>query len=357
MTIWIDICHTPQYNFYKPIILELLHRGCSVNLTILRRGKTPNIVHRELDGHSELTIYEIGKHKMTKISAVIHANIFRLIQLLHWRMKHPCDVAFGNGMHPAIIQHLFRGKSYSFGDDPDTLDFMFKRKYNTECNFCLFEDAKLETYGGNLHVLRCLKEWAYLNPKTFVPNVEQLRKYDIQPKQYIFLREVSVGTINYADQTIGAIHNIQQYISQLRTADGQPMKVLFSLEEKHRRHEYPADWILLEEPLEDIHSLMYYAAGLVSSGDSMAREAALLGIPAYYLGVRHSMPANLAASKVANLQNEKTMPFADWLDTLQVESKQLEQQQEQLRKKIDTAFIDINEYMLALVQQVANNKE
>ena len=91
------------------------------------------------------------------------------------------------------------------------------------------------------------------------------------------------------------------------------MKVLFSLEEKKRRDEYPSDWILLQEPIEDIHSLIYYSAGLVSSGDSMAREAALLGVPAYYLGIRYSMPANAAASKVASLQNQKTMPFEEWI--------------------------------------------
>ena len=66
-----------------------------------------------------------------------------------------------------------------------------------------------------------------------------------------------------------------------------------------------------QEPIEDIHSLIYYAAGLVSSGDSMAREAALLGVPSYYLGIRYSMPANAAASKVASLQNQKTMAFEE----------------------------------------------
>ena len=82
---------------------------------------------------------------------------------------------------------------------------------------------------------------------------------------------------------------------------------------KKRRDEYPADWIMLQEPIEDIHSLIYYAAGLVSSGDSMAREAALLGVPSYYLGIRYSMPANAAASKVASLQNQRTMPFEEWI--------------------------------------------
>ena len=119
---------------------------------------------------------------------------------------------------------------------------------------------------------------------------------------------------------------------------------------KKRRDEYPADWILLQEPIEDIHSLIYYSAGLVSSGDSMAREAALLGVPSYYLGIRYSMPANAAASKVASLQNQKTMPFEEWIDSLPTDPKECAEKQDALRKHIDGEFIDINGYMLDLVQ-------
>ena len=65
------------------------------------------------------------------------------------------------------------------------------------------------------------------------------------------------------------------------------------------------------------------------------------------------MPANLAAAKVAHLQNELTMPFADWLGELM--GKDIAEQmkaQEELRKKIDEKFIDINAYMMSLVEGV-----
>ena len=85
----------------------------------------------------------------------------------------------------------------------------------------------------------------------------------------------------------------------------------------------------------------------------MAREAALLGVPSYYLGIRYSMPANAAASKVAGLQNELTMPFEDWLGELT--GKDIAERmkaQEELRKKIDEEFIDINAYMMSLVEGI-----
>lgn len=303
MNIWIDILHIPQFNFYKPLIKALSEQGHTVYITVLDRGKLPKIATRETEGWSDVQVDVVGRHRMTKWSAIWDANIIRAFQLRNWARDKKIDIGFSNGMLLAWVCKQKGIPNYSFDDDPQTFDRKGKEKWNTECNFCVYED---ETIGAPSHVLRCTKEWAYLNPRTFVPKVEVLEKYGVKPKEYMFLREVSVGTINYAGQASGAILGIKDMIPT-------DMRVLFSLEEKKRRDEYPADWILLQEPIEDIHSLIYYSAGLVSSGDSMAREAALLGVPSYYLGIRYSMPANAAASKVASLQNQRTMGFEAWV--------------------------------------------
>ena len=341
MNIWIDILHTPQLNFYKPLIIMLSAKGYKVYVTALNRGKLPLIVHRELDMISNVEVAIVGRHRMTKFSAVIEANLLRIPKMMLWKAKKTIKVAFSNGFHTAILSR--GGLNYSFDDDPQTRDYKYKIKYNTACHFCIYESDMPLSPKAN--ILRCTKEWAYLAPKYFTPNPQVLEKYGVQPKEYVFLREVSVGTINYAGQASGAILGIQDLIPKDK-------KVLFSLEEKDKRHLYPKEWILLQEPIEDIHSLIYYSAGLVSSGDSMAREAALLGVPAYYLGIRYDMPANAAAAKVANLQNQKTADFSQWVKNLPVSAKEAEEKQQTLREHIDNTFIDINEYMLSLVESV-----
>ena len=250
---------------------------------------------------------------------------------------------FSNGFVAHVIGWLNRVPCYGFGDDIRGWDFNLKVFFCNQSSYCIYESQK--PLSDKAVILRCTKEWAYLAPKYFKPNPQVLEKYGVKPKEYVFLREVSVGTVNYAGQASGAILGIQDLIPKDK-------KVLFSLEEKDKRHLYPKDWILLQEPIEDIHSLIYYSAGLVSSGDSMAREAALLGVPAYYLGIRYDMPANAAAAKVANLQNQKTADFATWLKNLSVAPEEAERQQIALRQHIDEEFIDINAYMMALVEQV-----
>lgn len=344
MRVWIDICHTPQYNFFKPVIEELAKRGHEVYVTVLDRGKTPKIVTKELEGLEHVRVEVIGKHRMTKWSAIWDANLMRVCKLIHWTRGKKLDVALSTNIFTSFLGWLFRIRNYSYGDDPQVFDLRPNSWFATKAHMCIYEWTLDKPKPKHTEVLRCLKEWAYLNPRTYKPNVKVLEKYGVKPKEYMFLREVTVGTINYTGQESGAILGIKDMIPA-------GMKVLFSLEEKKRRNEYPADWILLQEPIEDIHSLIYYAAGLVSSGDSMAREAALLGVPSYYLGIRYSMPANAAASKVASLQNQKTMPFERWIDNFGAESQESRvKSQEELRKHIDESFIDINEYMLSLVE-------
>ena len=351
MNVWIDIYHIPQLNFYSQFVKQLSARGYNVFITILDRGKNVVIVKKTFANMPNVKIWTIGKHRLNVWSVIFEANLLRITQLLYWSLFKHVDISFSNGFQHGFIAKFTGHPAYSFHDDPDAGDHKMMNRFCTQNHallYCLPNGYKLHHKDI---LMPSLKEWAYLNPRVFSPKIEMLDSYSIKPKNYIFIREVSTGTFNYSDQISGCVLKVQNIISNFIDNNGNHIKVLFSLEEKHRRNEYPEDWILLQEPVDDIHSLIYYSAGLVSSGDSMAREAALLGVPSYYLGIRHSMPANLAASKVANFQNEKTMPFAEWIKTLDVSANEAVKRQEELRAKIDGEFIDINDYMMSLVEK------
>lgn len=342
MNIWIDLGHTPQYNFYKQLIIKLIGEGHYVYVTVLNRGRLASIVQYELKKFTNVEISIVGTHKMNKFSAIIEANLLRLVKMFLWARAKHIDLVFSNGYIPAMVGYYKGIRCYTFDDDPQTFDFKPKLKYSTQSSYCIYEKPIGTSLDLKAIILPVLKEWAYLAPKYFIPNKQILQIFGVTSKQYIFLREVSVGTVNYAAQASGAILNIVDLIPKDK-------QVLFSLEDKSKRNLYPKEWHLLQEPVEDIHSLIYYSAGLISSGDSMAREASLLGVPAYYLGVRHSMPANLAAAKVASFHNETTMPFEEWVHFLSLSESQQIVNQSQIRTSIENTFIDINQYMYDLV--------
>lgn len=344
MNIWIDLGHIPQYNFYKPVIKQLAAEGHTVYITYLHRGRMPEIIQNELDNNTHVKLYEIGVHRMSRWSVLLEANLIRNIELFFWKIGKQIDIILSNGYQAAMVGWFFGVPSYSFDDDPETIDYRPKLWFNKKTHYCIFDYQGKRQLSPKAIILPVLKEWSYLSPTTFRPNPSVLEQYGVKPREYVFLREVTVGTMNYAEQQSGAIFSVRNLIPKGK-------KVLFSLEEKDKKDMYPKEWILLQEPLKDVHSLIYYSCGLISSGDSMAREAAMLGVPSYYLGVRHSMPANMAAHKVAGLQNEKSMNIKDWILLLSVPAERITKQQNAKRGKISKSFIDISKYILNEVYQ------
>jgi len=344
MNVWIDLGHIPQYNFYKPVIEQLTAGGHIVYITYLRRGRMPKIIQKELGCNSQVKLYEVGIHRMSRWSVLLEANLIRNILLLYWKIGKKIDVILSNGYQAALVGWVFGIPSYSFDDDPETIDYRPKLWFNRKTHYCIYDYHGKRQLSSKAIILPVLKEWSYLSPSTFRPNQRVLEKYGVKPREYVFLREVTVGTMNYVGQQSGAIYSIKDLIPKDK-------KVLFSLEEKDKRDLYPKEWILLQEPLEDVHSLIYYSCGLMSSGDSMAREAAMLGIPSYYLGVRYSMPANMAAHKVAGLQNQESMDVKEWIHVLSVPVEEMTEQQNAKRDEISKSFIDISKYILNEVYQ------
>ena len=345
MNIWIDITHIPPLNFFKGFIKQLAYTNeHHVYVTVLNRGKLPKIAFKELANIPNITIDVVGNHRMNKWSVLWDANIVRIIKLMKWAYKKNLALSISGSVPCSLVSRVFNCKPYTLIDDPQAVTYSTIANLSYK-SFCMLYKVP-DTY--KLHpksiVLKSLKEWTYLAPSVFTPNVSVLEDYAITPHRYLFVREVSVGTSNYASQTADSILQIANLIPS-------DMPVLLSLEKKDKYKEYPQNWILLQEPLQDVHSLIYYSAGLISSGDSMAREASLLGVPSYYLGIRYSMPANAVAAEVGSLDNQQTMSIEKWIEKTISLQERKPLLQEEVRASINEKFVDIHAYMYNLVTQ------
>lgn len=348
MNIWFDITHVPPLNFFKALIIKLAKESHTVYVTVLDRGKLPKIVQNELGNRQNIIVTVIGQHRMNKWSVLWDANILRLGQLFLWSKGKKINVSISTGLLNCIISRFKGIKSYTFIDDPQAVTYKAISLFSTKNHCCLYKIPTNYHLSKRDVILPTLKEWAYLAPSVFTPNISVLTDYAIMPHRYLFVREVSVGTSNYASQEADSVLQIAKLIPS-------DMPVLLSLEKKDKYKEYPQNWILLQEPLQDVHSLIYYSAGLISSGDSMAREASLLGVPSYYLGIRYSMPANAVAADVGSLDNQQTMSIEKWIEKTLSSQEKKPLLQEEVRASINGKFVDINQYMYDLVTQ-ANKK-
>jgi len=330
--ILIDITHTAQFNFYVNIIKEL-SKNYFLIITVLNRGKLPQIAKNELSEVKNINIKILGKKRPSKWSTIFEANIFRVIKLLFISLGKNIKLSFANGWHPSIVGRLLGIPSITFDDDPQVYDYRIKLALANKVYYCLYQ-RRFASLHQKAKILRTVKEWAYLSMNTFEPNPEILSYYQLEPKKYLFIREVSTNTINYSKQHYGRILDISKDIPR-------NYQVIFSLEDKSKKDLYPKDWILLEEPIKDIHSLIYYSKLLISSGDSMAREAAVMGLPGIYIGSR-KMYVNHVLADLADFYHFESGNFKILLK--EILKKTSHERQKSTRNILNSEFIDINRF-------------
>jgi hypothetical protein len=328
-----DLQHPAHVNFFRKAIEVLVSEGHRVEVTVLRRGKLPAIAQRELSGLVPVT--PIGRHRGTTWSILWEANVMKFVTLIGYVFSKKPDIGLSVGSFTLGAAMKLRGKpNIQFDDDPERpKNVALEQLTATEVYF-----PPITHQRGNIRTYNALKEWAYLSPTYFKPNADAVRRAGLEPGAYIFVREVSTGSLNYQGQAAGAVASFAKDFPE-----GVP--VVLSLEDKPTRPAYPEHWQMIQEPVEDIHSILYYARAVVSSGDSMAREGAMLGVPALYVGFRE-MAAN------ALLERESILFKAEPQDAAPVLAKLVDRTQPNLptqaglRDKLLHEWIDVSAFIL-----------
>jgi predicted glycosyltransferase len=193
----------------------------------------------------------------------------------------------------------------------------------------------LEYQGKKVRRYHGVKELAYLHPDYFTPSPEEPAKYGLRPEEYIFVRKVSGVSLNYRGEETLSLECLREI--QRRTG----LKILLSLEDKALAGQAARDFILLEEPVDDIHSLMAFARFTISSGDSMPREACVLGTPAIYTGGR-DMKINHELIALGCLHKEDTPDLVLKRAEALAASDEKQKTSALVRDKIRNEWEDIN---------------
>lgn len=252
-------------------------------LLYLERGRLRRLIEHE---YPDIPAERVGRHVSSRWGLYLRTGLWRELELLAALRARSADVVVGfPGFQTAIVGKLLGLKSLGAYDDPEHRPNMVLSKL---CCDTLVLPEYLGINGANIRTCRALKEWAYLGSRYFTPDPAVLAEHNLSPQGYIFMREVEPRSLNYRAENKGG--SGQSIIEALYHAGLHRERVVLSLEDKRRQGRFRG-WQVLEEPVSDIHSLMYYSALVASNGDSMAREGAQLGVPSVYLGQR-SMKAN-----------------------------------------------------------------
>lgn len=275
MRVLIDIVHPADINFFKNSIYKLIDDfDVSCELVALPRPGVIPIIERELP---DIPFTSIGSYEKS-LSGKVRCLLTRTRSILKYLNNNHIDVvtAFA-GLGSSQAAFIKGIPSVVFTDDIEyKLSFLSFRYFASE----IILPKCINIDGNNILKYNGFKELAYLHPNYFKPNINILDKYGIEPEKYVFIREVSKSSLNYRNLIEGRLSPICSFLNELG------FDIILSLEDKKLTNLFETNCILLDEPVRDLYSLIYYAIFSISSGDTMARESCLLGTPTIYTGGR-----------------------------------------------------------------------
>jgi len=286
----IDLNHPVDVNFFKNAIKILINSGINIDVIYRDRGKLKDISIFELP----VKPIKKGKHYnsfLTKIFGQLRRD-FNLYFLFKEK-KYDIIACFGS---TSVISAWMSGTPFlAFDDDFEyKIPFYHANLFATRHiypDFISYERKNVVKYHG-------YKELAYLHPKYFKPNLKIIQDLDLLENDYIFIRHISNISLNYKD----ANDSLLQILNNLKV---KKLKVILSIEDKSLINSISSEILVLNEPLTDIYSLMYYALMCISYGDTVARECSLLGVPTVYVGGRNmSMHNELIGTGVMMVTKE-----------------------------------------------------
>ncbi|MBT4513006.1 MAG: DUF354 domain-containing protein [Chloroflexi bacterium] len=341
-SVFVDITHMPHVNFFKNAIKILRGMDIGIELGVRPRAALVDIVRTE---YPDLPLILCGKHRASLIANMLDM-LRRDISLMAHLRKSEFDVATCiGGFNGSHVAYARRKPSVVFSDDVETK----LANYPYECiatyivrpAFTRSKGKRILTYNG-------FKELAYLHPNYFVPNRHVLDKYNVQPGEYVFIREVSNTTINYRHLQEGSLVDICPSLKQMG------FKIILSLENKALRPQFENECIILEEPVNDIHSVLHYAALAICSGDSMAREACLVGTPAIYTGGRVMSINSGLLKKGCFFAASGEQQILDIVGSILSNSLK-EKTQRTISEAIETEWVDTTEVIVNCLLSAINN--
>jgi len=343
MRILIDILHPADVNFFKNAVRILIEKNADIVIIIRPRGRIIEILRNELP---DIQFRLIGKY-YNDTSGKIFDFVVRNLKLLTFLRRNDFDLCTSHGFFVGITSFFCKIPSVIFADD-----YEYKLTYYLSKFFgdYFIIPTSIPTTGKNVLRYRGFKELAYLHPRYFKPNLKILGQYGIRPSNYVFVRETSQTSLNYK--------NIQQVdlLEVVHKLNDLGLDVVLSLEDKKKKRYLKDECIILEEPVEDIFSLMHFALFTISFGDTMARESCLVGTPTIYMGKRNMIINKEFIRKGCMFKvDNKGQLNATMINIIENNIK--EETKRIIERSVKYEWMDTTEVILDILFAVANKDE
>lgn len=270
MRVMIDMGHPAHVHFFKNAIWELEKLGHQVRIT----ARDKDIILQLLEHY--------GFEYVVRPSGWRPINLFRASKFVEKQGKgHGVDVYVGvHNPYVAIAAKNQKKKCVLFTDTPGS---KIVNRYSVDIASKVCTPDCLAGMFRNQVTYPGYKEMAYLHPRVFQPNGTALKFYGLKESDaYFMVRFIDWKAFHDTGKKGMSNEDKESLVKQLSSKG----KVLVSSEGDQP---VPSGGVTITKP-EHIHDLLNYSSGYVGEGASMAKEAAMLGVPSVYVSALQGLP-------------------------------------------------------------------
>lgn len=270
MNVLLQLSHPAQYHSFKNVARNLMNDGHQVLVVI----KSKDILE-DLLKEAGLPYVNVNEHAHRGNKAgMLWDMLVRELRIVRLCRKHKIDLLMGSTPEVAHVGWLLRKYRVNIGEDDAYIVPAFEKIAG---KFMQCAVVPISCNNGNMEPKTVhypgFQKLTYLHPKWFKADVDMVRKYGINPNNPYFLIRFAKLNAHHDDGVHGISTKIAQRLVDMLAPHGQiyitserPLEPEF---EQYRLHINPLD----------IHHVMAFATLYIGDSQSMANEAAMLGVP------------------------------------------------------------------------------
>lgn len=343
MNILVDIGHPAHVHLFRNAMRIWHDHGHSIAITIRDKDITAKLL--DLYGLS-YTIASSARQGTLGLGLELFEHDWGVLKIAR---QHKSQILMGTSIAAAHVARLIGAKSIIFNEDDASVAKTFVRLAYPLAHAIVTPTCLNEDHGERHITYNGYQKLAYLHPNYFTPNPEVLSRLGV---------------------ALGEPFFILRFVSLKAAHDRGEAGMSLLLREKiiHKLSEYGRVFITSESSLEDgfkpyqiridptdIHDALFYATMFIGDSQSMAVEAAILGIPTIRINTfanrcsvlqELEMNYQLGAAFLPTEEDEIFSKISEWLNY-----KDLKAQWEHKRSRLLSEKIDVTEWMVEMLEQ------
>ncbi len=269
MKIAFYFAHPSQYYVFKNIVKMLERNNHKIFIYIKSKDILEDLLINERIEHKNLLPESYRRTFLTLIKKVILKNY----RLFKEHRKHKFNYIVSASSDISQVAKLVGIPSIIFNDD-DYNVIKYSALFGWPFSSIILapQACKMGYWSKKTISYKGYQKLGYLHPNYFQPDESIIKKYNLSKNSYILIRSVSL--IAHHDKNVRGLNTniVKKLIDKLSNYG----KVYITSENK--LPEELKAYQLKINPI-DIHHVLYYSVLLIGDSQSMAHEAALLGIP------------------------------------------------------------------------------